>query len=64
MRSLSTRPKRSMMKLFLEDEEAATAAEYGILAALIAVAIIAAVKLFGTTLSGLFTKLTTSISGK
>lgn len=39
---------------FLHDEEGATAVEYGIMVALIAVVIIAAVALVGTNLSDLF----------
>jgi pilus assembly protein Flp/PilA len=47
-------------KTFLQDEEAATAAEYGILAALVAVAIITAVTTFGTKLTTTFN----TMSGK
>lgn len=64
MKALKARAAMPHIKSFMKDDEAATAAEYGILAALIAVAIIAAVKLFGTTLSGLFTNMTTAMSGK
>jgi pilus assembly protein Flp/PilA len=39
---------------FLKDESGATAIEYGLIAALIAVAIIAAATLLGNGLSGLF----------
>jgi len=39
---------------FFKDEEGATAVEYGLLVALIAVAIIAAVTLVGTNLRDLF----------
>ena len=42
-------------------ERGATAVEYGLLVSLIAVAIIAAVLLLGTTLSGLFTTVEGSI---
>lgn len=49
---------------FLKDDEAATAAEYGILAALVAVAIITAVTTFGTKLQGMFTSLSTAIDKK
>ena len=45
-------------KTFLKDEEAATAAEYGILAALVAVAIITAVGTFGNRLTTTFTTMT------
>ena len=41
---------------FLKAEDGVTAIEYGLIAALIAVAIIAAVSLVGTKLTGTFTK--------
>ncbi len=44
------------LKRLLSDEEGATAIEYGLIAALIAVAIIAAVTTVGTNLSGTFNK--------
>ena len=40
---------------FIRDEEGVTAIEYGLIAALIAVAIIAAVTVVGTTLAATFT---------
>ncbi|RYF47073.1 MAG: Flp family type IVb pilin [Cytophagaceae bacterium] len=40
---------------FWQDEEAATAVEYGLIAALIGAAIAGAVTTLGTNLSGLFT---------
>ncbi|MCK0510446.1 Flp family type IVb pilin [Aromatoleum buckelii] len=43
-----------MMKRFVRDEEGVTAIEYGLIAALIAVVIIAGVKLVGTNLLALF----------
>ncbi len=42
------------MKRFLKDEEGATAIEYGLIAALIAVAIVSAVTLVGTKLQSTF----------
>ena len=47
---------RSLIKLQarLQDEKGATAVEYGLMVALIAVVIIAGVTLLGTTLQGLF----------
>ena len=42
---------------FMNDESGATAIEYGLIAALIAVAIIAGASLLGTSLDGLFTRL-------
>ena len=43
------------IKSFISDESGATAIEYGLIAAGIAVAIIAAVGLLGTSLEGMFT---------
>lgn len=42
---------------FINDEEGVTAIEYGLIAALIAVVIIAAVKLVGTELDKVFDKI-------
>lgn len=46
---------------FLEDESAATAIEYGLIAAGIALAIIAAVNGLGTTLNSKFTSINSSL---
>jgi pilus assembly protein Flp/PilA len=43
------------------DDKGATAVEYGLLVALIAVVIIAAVTLLGTNLSGLFNRVASSV---
>ncbi|MGD9967751.1 MAG: Flp family type IVb pilin [Hyphomonadaceae bacterium] len=43
-----------MLKRFLKNEDGATAIEYGLIAALIGVAIIAAVTAVGTGLTGTF----------
>lgn len=43
------------------DERGATAVEYGLMVALIAVAIVAAVTLLGTTLAGLFGQVTAAL---
>ena len=55
------------VKQFLNDEEGVTAIEYGLIAALIAVVIIASVTLVGTQLQAVFTRisgaLTTAIGG-
>jgi pilus assembly protein Flp/PilA len=45
-----------IFKTFIRDESGATAIEYGLIAALVGVAIIAGVKALGTTLSGTFAK--------
>ena len=44
----------TILKQFVRDESGATAIEYGLLAALISVVIIGAVKLVGTNLSAKF----------
>ena len=46
----------TMFKRFMRDESGATAIEYGLIAALIAVVIITAVGLIGTELNETFTK--------
>ena len=46
---------------FLKDEEGATAIEYGLLAALISVAIIVTVTTLGTNLDGIFTTVSTAL---
>ena len=46
---------------FFADEQGATAIEYGLMAALIAVVIIAAVKLIGTNLNFTFKKVSDSL---
>jgi pilus assembly protein Flp/PilA len=47
---------------FLKDESGATAIEYGLIVALIAVVIIAAVTAIGGTLNDTFTEVNTSLS--
>lgn len=46
---------------FLNDESGATAIEYGLIAALIAVVVIGAVSLIGTKLNGTFTTISTQL---
>ncbi|MFN4288080.1 MAG: Flp family type IVb pilin [Brevundimonas sp.] len=48
---------------FMNDESGATAIEYGLIAALIAVVIIAAVTTLGTTISSKFDEVTTGMGG-
>jgi len=50
------------MTKFIADEQGATAIEYGLLAALIAVAIIAAVTALGTALSSKFSTIEAAVS--
>ncbi len=47
---------------FAKDESGATAIEYGLIAALISVAIISAVTLLGGTLSNVFTDINTKLT--
>jgi pilus assembly protein Flp/PilA len=51
----------SKINLFLRDESGATAIEYGLIAALISVVIITAVRLVGTNLSTTFNSVATAI---
>ena len=52
----------SAMKRFIANESGATAVEYGLLAALIAVAIITAVTSLGSTLSSKFDLINTEVA--
>lgn len=61
MTSSKTSNVASKISNFLQDEEAASAAEYGILAALVAVAIITAVTAFGGKLTSTFQNMTNRI---
>jgi pilus assembly protein Flp/PilA len=57
-------PEFQMSKLFtrfLQDESAATAIEYGLIAAGIALAIIAVVNGLGSNLNGMFTSINSSL---
>ena len=51
-----------MLKRFFQDEAGATAVEYGLLVALIAVVIITAVTTLGTNISAKFNSVASSIS--
>ena len=51
-----------MIKAFAKDEEGATAIEYGLIAALIAVAAISALDALGSSLIGTFDFVSTSIN--
>ena len=46
---------------FIREEDGVTAIEYGLIAALIAVVIIASVTLVGTNLTNVFTRISTSL---
>lgn len=47
---------------FLKDESGATAIEYGLIAALIAVVLVTALKAVGDSLGGAFDKISTEVS--
>jgi pilus assembly protein Flp/PilA len=51
------------LRSFLKDESGATAIEYGLIAAGISVAIIAAVTLVGDSLVGVFTNVADEVAG-
>ena len=48
---------------FLKDESGATAIEYGLIAALIAVVLVGALQAVGDSLGGAFTKISDEVSG-
>lgn len=52
----------NILKRFVKDESGATAIEYGLIAALIAIAIIAGARTIGTQLSALFTNIGTTLT--
>ncbi len=54
---------KALFGKFIKDEDGATAIEYGLIAALIAVAIIAAVKAVGTELSNTFSTVQSGLTG-
>jgi pilus assembly protein Flp/PilA len=53
---------KNLFARFVRDDSGATAIEYGLIAALIAVVIIAALQTVGTNLSTKFTKIATSLT--
>ncbi|HAC01001.1 Flp family type IVb pilin [Brevundimonas naejangsanensis] len=55
---------RNFINRFAKDESGATAIEYGLIAALIAVAIIGAVTLLGGNLATTFTNLSKNLGGE
>ena len=52
---------KNVMKKFFKNESGATAIEYGLIAALIAVAIVAVLTTLGPKLAGVFTKVETAL---
>jgi len=55
-------PGMNIIARFANDESGATAIEYGLIAALIAVGIIAAATTLGSSLSNLFNKISTQLN--
>mgnify|MGYP001765340752 CR=1 FL=1 len=53
----------TMFARFMKDESGATAIEYGLIASLIAVAIIAGAKALGTNINVMFTNLASKVAG-
>lgn len=53
---------KTLISRFARDEDGATAIEYGLIAALIAVAIIAAVKAVGTNLGTTFSEIDSALT--
>ena len=51
-----------LVRCFAENEEGATAIEYGLIAALVAVACIGALTAVGSSLQGIFTMVSSSLS--
>ena len=51
------------LKAFVKDESGATAIEYGLIAALVAVGLIAALTALGDSLSSIFMYVATTLSG-
>ena len=54
---------KTIFARFAQDESGATAIEYGLIAALISVALIAAATLVGTSLGNVFTLINTKLTG-
>ncbi|WP_409432517.1 Flp family type IVb pilin [Litorimonas sp. RW-G-Af-16] len=54
---------QNLMSRFIKDESGATAIEYGLIAALIAVALITGATALGTSLDSNFTELSTKLDG-
>lgn len=59
----SRRPDMKIVRKLFKNEEGATAIEYGLIAALIAVAAIVAMGQLGNTLSNTFTEVENSMAG-
>jgi pilus assembly protein Flp/PilA len=55
---------KNLLARFVKDESGATAIEYGLIAAGIALAIIVAVQNLGSNLNGVFTSVSDGLTGK
>ena len=53
----------NLVKRLIQEEEGATAIEYGLIAGLVAVAIITALSLLGDSLNNLFSDVATQVDG-
>lgn len=54
---------KNLFNKFIQDEDGATAIEYGLIAALVGIAIIAAVRTLGQSLDTTFTNVSTELDG-
>lgn len=54
---------KTLIERFMKDEDGATAIEYGLIAALIGVAVIAAVRAVGTNVSRTFSAIESALPG-
>jgi len=66
MERSSIKTERQMKKLFvrfLKDQSGVTAIEYGLIAGLISVVILASVTSIGTSIQGLFNTISTALAG-
>ena len=52
----------TMLQQFMHDEDGVTAIEYGLIAALIAIVIIASVQIVGTQLNSVFSKIGSALT--
>jgi pilus assembly protein Flp/PilA len=59
---LGAKNMKSLINRFVKDESGATAIEYGLIAGLLSVVIIAAVSLAGTSLTSVFTSISTKLN--
>jgi len=63
MRTTGLTATRAVVRRFLHDESAATAIEYGLIASLIGVAIIAGATALGTSLNATFDAISSKVTG-